>query len=389
MRNNTTVSSLVVAALVAGAIAFAVDQRATVLHVAGVAGSSAGNAVASRAIAATRDSEKGGNAGPWAASAPGRVEPSGGDVRVVTQLPGRIVEVVVGVNDQVKAGDLLFRLDDEEYRARVEGADAEVSVRVRERDQENVGKAAKDRRTAEDNLDRAQRTLFASRFDLDRAMANRRAGKATDQDVANARNLVSDAKAAVDREREALQRVLSGSGIPLPTRLESGLSVSRAELAVAETALSRTRVRAPIDGTVLQVNARVGEMALPNPEQIQVVIGDLTKLRVRAEIVERDVDKVRVGQSAVVTSDAFPGRQFEGKVTQVARTLSSPIVSQKGPRRPNDVDVLEVLVELGGQTPLIPGMRTDVFFKPDGAQAGAAAGTGQPAEKATAAEVRK
>lgn len=364
---STTTSSFIVACVAAAGVAIGVEQMRN-----------AGNAVASSAVAATRDGEqKTTAAGPWAASAPGRVEPISGEIRVVTQIPGRIAEVLVGVNDQVKAGDLLFRLDDEDHRARVEGADAEVSVRVRERDQENVGKSSRDRRTAEDNLDRAQRTLFASRMDLDRVMANRRAGRANDADVAQAREAVVTARAQVEREREALQRVLTTSGVPLPTRLEAGLAVARAELSVAETVLSRTRVRAPIDGTVLQVNARVGEMAGPNPELASVIIGDVSRLKVRAEIVERDIDKVRVGQAAVVTSDAFPNRQFEGRVTQVGRSLSTPIVSQKGPRRPNDVDVLEVLVELTGQTPLLPGMRTDVFFKPEGTAAGTATGEGQ------------
>jgi HlyD family secretion protein len=371
---GTTSSSFIVACVAAAGVAIVVEQM-----------KHPGNAVASSAVAATRDGEpKATVAGPWAASAPGRVEPISGEIRVVTQIPGRIAEVLVGVNDQVKAGDLLFRLEDDDHRARVEGADAEVSVRVRERDQENVGKTSRDRRTAEDNLDRAQRTLFASRIDLDRVMANRRAGRANDNDVAQAREAVVTARQQVERERDALQRVLTTSGVPLPTRLEAGLAVARAELSVAETALSRTRVRAPIDGTILQVNARVGEMAGPNPELASVIVGDVSRLKVRAEIVERDIDKVRVGQGAVVTSDAFPGRQFEGRVTQVGRSLSTPIVSQKGPRRPNDVDVLEVLVELTGQTPLLPGMRTDVFFKPEGAAAGTASGEGQTARGAEA-----
>src|SRR5689334_3771433 len=52
--------------------------------------------------------------GSWAASAPGRVEPAGGEVRITAQSPGRIAEVLVAANDKVLAGDLLVRLDDEE-----------------------------------------------------------------------------------------------------------------------------------------------------------------------------------------------------------------------------------------------------------------------------------
>lgn len=375
LRVGNTLSSFIAACAAAGLIVWAADRQGDIRRVASEAGATAGRAVASPANAAPGEA-KSPNAGPWAASAPGRVEPISGEVRVASQVPGKIVEVLVGVNDQVKAGDLLVRLDDEDQRARVDGADSEVQVRTRERDQENVAKNAKDRRTAEDNLDRAQRNLFATRFELDRVMTSRRSGRATDADVTTAREAVASARTLVERERDNLQRVIAAGGLPLPTRLESGLAVARAELTVAETALGRTRIRAPIDGTILQVNARTGELVAPSVEAPLIVIGDLSRLRVRAEIVERDIDKVRIGQGAVVTSDAFPGRQFDAKVTQVARSLSAPVVAQKGPRRPNEVDVLEVIVELSGQTPLIPGMRTDVFFKPDQATAGTGTGTG-------------
>ena len=79
---------------------------------------------------------------------------------------------------------------------------------------------------------------------------------------------------------------------------------------------------------------------------------------------ERDAAKVRVGQSVVVKSDAHPGREFAGKVASLAPALGPGKLGQRGPRRPNDVDVLEVVVDMEGQPPLLPGMRVDVFFKP-------------------------
>jgi len=299
----------------------------------------------------------------WAASAPGRIEPRDGEARIATLLPGRIASVAVQVNDRVQAGDLLFGLENEDHEARVSGAEAEVAVRTRERDQENVGKLAKDRRSAEDAVAKAERALFAARWELDRLMTAARTGA----DVDKARAAVKEAVSALDKERVALRKAANVKDIPLPTRLESGLAIARAELSVAETALARSRVRAPIDGMVLQVNAKRGEMAVPQSELPMVIIGDLSKLRVRAEFDERDIDKVRVGQAAVVTTDAFPNRQFEARVTQVAKSLGQPRVSQRGPRRPTDVDVLEVFVELDGTTPLLPGMRADVFLKPDAA----------------------
>src|SRR5262245_34962595 len=111
----------------------------------------------------------------WAASAPGRVESVGGEVRISPQVPGRIAEVFVSLNDKVAAGDLLARLDDEELIGRVNSAVAEAAVRKRERDNtEAIGKPAQDRRIAEDAVASAERQLVQAREEVDRLLKVRR-----------------------------------------------------------------------------------------------------------------------------------------------------------------------------------------------------------------------
>jgi HlyD family secretion protein len=306
----------------------------------------------------------------WAASAPGRVEPQGGEIRISAQAPGRIAEVLVGVNDKVATGDLMVRLADEDAVARVHAARAEVAVRKRDRDNETVPKGAQDRRTAEDNFANAERALSLAREDLDRALK----GSEGSDGVEKAREVVKQALERLDQARTALRRALAAD-TSAPTRLEAALAAGRAELSLAEAALERTRIRAPSAGTVLQLNARVGETAVPSPENPLVVMGDVSSLRVRAEFEERDIGKIRVGQAAVVRSDAFPGRDFEGKVSSLAQALGPSKLGQRGPRRPTDVDVLEVIIDLSGQPPLLPGMRVDVFLKSEA--------SGQPAAAAS------
>jgi HlyD family secretion protein len=311
----------------------------------------------------------------WAASAPGRVEPQGGELRITAQVPGRIADVLVGVNDKVAAGDLMVRLADEDLIARVHAARAEAAARKRDRDNETVGKMAQDRRTAEDGLGNAERTLALAREELDRVLLARRAGQGgNDADVTKARDTVKQASDRVEQARSDLRKALTAD-TSAQTRLEAGLAAARAELSLAEAAVERTRIRAPSAGTVLQVGARVGETAAPSPENPLVVMGDVSSLRVRAEFEERDIGKIKVGQAAVIRSDAFPGRDFEGKVSSLAQALGPSKLGQRGPRRPTDVDVLEVLIDLGGRPPLLPGMRVDVFLKSDAG--------GQPAAAAT------
>ena len=304
--------------------------------------------------------------GTWAVSAPGRVEPLGGDVRIGSQTPGRIAEVLAAANDRVSAGDLLVRLEDEELLGRVHSATAEAAIRKRERDNADaVGKPAQERRSSEDAVANAERHLVQARDDYDRALRARRAGSEANADIDKLRDAVGKARERLEQARASLRKALAVDNLPAPTRAEVTLAAARADLSQAEAALERTRIRAASPGTVLHINAKTGETATPSPENVLVIIGNLSSLRVRAEVEERDIGKVRTGQPAVVRSDAFPGKDFEGKVASVAQALGPSKFGQRGPRKPTDVDVLEVLIDLAGPPPLLPGMRVDVFLRPE------------------------
>jgi HlyD family secretion protein len=319
----------------------------------------------------------------WAASAPGRIEPLGGEVRIGAQAPGRIVEVLVASGDKVAGGDLLVRLEDEELIARLHSIAADVAAKKRDRDSTEVTGKAADRRSAEDGLANAERALAQSRDELDRTLRSQKAGSANPE-LDKARDAVNKARERVDQARTNLRKVLSPDNLPAPTRQEVALAAARAEQSMAEAAIERTRIRSASAGTVLQVNAKVGETAAPSPENALVVVGDLSSLRVRAEFEERDVGKLKSGQAAVVRSDAFPGKDFEGKVAVIAQALAPSRLGQRGPRKPSDIDVLEVLIDLAGQPPLLPGMRVDVFLRSDGAALPTAAAAKEQASSAKA-----
>jgi HlyD family secretion protein len=365
---------LIVAAILAAGVGYYVP-RAFVARPAAEPKSDANNAVLITGAAKAAPSKP-----EWAASAPGRVEPAGGEIRMAAQVPGRVAEVLVAANDKVAAGDLLVRLEDDDLLPRVHAAATEAAVRKRERDSaEAIGKPAQDRRTAEDALANAERQLAQARDDLDRATKQRRDGGSSDAaDVDKAREATDKARERLSQARDGLRKALAAEGLPPPTRPEAALTAARAEMSLVEAALEKTRLRAPAPGSVLQVNVKVGEAIAPSPEAILLVMGNLESLRVRAEFEERDLGKVRIGQAAVVRSDAFPGRDFEGKVTFLAQSLGPSRLGQRGPRKPIDVDVLEVLIELSGKPPLLPGMRVDVFLRSEA--------TAQPNGKQTAGE---
>ena len=359
MPNVNTTLTVVAAAGVLTALSFATGMwsgPASTDAVPNVAQGSKPAISAAQAEDANEDQQ-------WAASATGRIEPTSGLVQLVAEEAGQIEKVLASTNDRVFAGDLLVVLDDKIANERVVAARAEVDVRMQEREEEPVSGLAKDREKAADALADAQDAVRAARQEFDSAFSTFKTDNGTEYTVTTARDGYSRAKKKRDEAIEALATVEASLNMPLPTRIESSLAVARADLAISELGLEKTRVRAPFDGTVLNVFVNEGETVSRAVSRPLIAFGDISKLRVRAEVEERDIAKVRVGQKVVIRADAFPDRDFVGTVSDVASALGPPRITSRGPRRPNDVDVLEVVADIDGTPPLLAGMRVDVFFK--------------------------
>lgn len=298
----------------------------------------------------------------WAAAAPGRVEPKGRALRIVSPSPAIIREVWAALNDRVQKGDLLVRLDDEELLARLAAAKAQVAVKTTDRDNVKASGNALDRRKAEDNLYNAERTAVDARLDLDRLIAEFKTNKAKLSDVQSGRSAVTAANEKLQQDQQKLKKALA-KNLPALTREEAALAAARAEVSALSASLERMRIRSPIDATVLEFNAKIGETASLASESPLLALGDITSLQVRAEVEERDVSKIYAGQPAVAKSDAFPNRMFDVRVSVIAKSLGAPQLSARNRRKQTDVEVLEVVLDLEEGVPLLPGMRVDVLFR--------------------------
>jgi HlyD family secretion protein len=301
---------------------------------------------------------------PWVAAAPGRVEPGSGEFHLGAAILGKVADVPVKVNNEVEEGELIIQLDDEEARARLAAAEAEEGLARRERDAQPATKGREDVTEGEDGVYSAEREVTGARFELDAAIAGKRRGEATDQQLADARRRLKKAEERVQRERLKYARAQAKSDLPTPNRSESALTAARAKVALAATLLDRTRIRAPKAGTVLALNAKQGEIVSPSPDQPLAVVGDMSVVRVKAEVDDGDVAKIMVGQKAFVRSINYPGKDFEGTVTALAPAMAIPRIGPRGPRRPSDIEVREMTIELEGDVPLLPGMRVDAFVRP-------------------------
>jgi HlyD family secretion protein len=276
-----------------------------------------------------------------------------------------IGEVLVKAKDSVFAGEPLLRLADNEVRARVAAAEAQVAMRRRTRNNESASSAATVRRRAEDAVADTRKALSEARSSLDKAAVEKRGGRGLEADVDAARSALTRAEERLMQQRAELRRVEAYS--PLPTQAEGQLNVARSELSVAEAAVEKLTIRAPIDGAVLQVNARAGELASPSSMVPLVLLGNLSALRVRAEVDERDTGEIKIGQAVLVRPAAFRGRELPGTVSFIAPLVEAARNAARGQRNMTDVDVVEVLVDLTDPVALTVGMKVDVYFRQDSA----------------------
>lgn len=208
-------------------------------------------------------------------------------VQVGTQVSGQIKELFVDFNSPVKAGQLIARIDPEtfQYRVRQNEADLEAARAAAGRTQVSLANAQRDLARTKELVARE----FVSPADLDRAQAQ--------FDLAKAE--VNSAQAVVAQRS--------------------------AQLASAKVDLARTEIRAPVDGVVIKRSVDVGQTvaaSLQAPE-LFVIARDLRDMQVETSIDEADVGRMRVGQRATFTVDAFPGRTFAGEVRQVRKSAQT------------------------------------------------------------------
>jgi HlyD family secretion protein len=201
----------------------------------------------------------------WQTVAPGRVEPSSGAIKIAAPVMDVIAQVLVKVNDKVFAGEPLIRLTDNEARARLAAAEAQVAFRLRARNDETAPprrtarRRAKDavadadkaaaRRRAEDAVANADNAVVEAQAALDEVSVDRRAGRGSDVDREAARTALSEAQERLKQQKAELRRIEADASTPRPNVADGQVNIARAELAAAAAAIGKLTIRAPIAGS--------------------------------------------------------------------------------------------------------------------------------------------
>jgi ABC exporter DevB family membrane fusion protein len=302
------------------------------------------------------------NRGAIVAAAPGRVEALSEEIRVSAEIGGRLRQVLVDENDRVTAGQVIAIIHNDDYRARV--ASAEASLRLREAEALRVHNGARDqeRRDAVAAVNEAEAVLENATADVGRERNLFAGAVISRSEMDKADEQVKVARAKLDSARERLSLLEEGSRVEDQAQADAQVALARAALAEARALLDKTVVRAPIDGIVLRRHHREGESVSTQFDSPIVTLADRSRVRVRVDVDETEVARLREGQAAYVTADAFTGREFRGRVVRIGQILGKKNVRTDEPTERVDTKILETLIELADGHELPLGLRVQAFI---------------------------
>lgn len=296
-------------------------------------------------------------------AAPGRVEAVSEEVRVSSELSGRLKSVNVEEGDRVQGGQVLAEIENADYQARVAEAEAELAQREAELRRTVNGARTQERGEAEASMQAAEAVLNNARTEAQRrrGLADRNVISRDEADRYERANKVAQAEYEQAAQHFAL--VDADAREEDRAHAEAAVATAKAQLAEARAYLEKSYIRAPINGVILRKLRHTGESVSTQFDSPVVTMADDSVLRVRLDVDESDVSKLEVGQRAYVTAEAYGPHRFTGRVIRVGRILGKKNIRTDEPSEHMDTKILETLVELDHGQRLPLGLRVDAFVE--------------------------
>jgi len=297
-------------------------------------------------------------------------------VQVGSQVSGNIQALYANFNTKVTKGQLVARIDPAMFEARasqaraaLESAEAAVvnaNASVSRADAD-ISAAQADLDTAKANIAKDNASLLDARTKYDRRLELFRAGLISIEDRDTAKATYDGALATVEASKSGLKasegkvaaaRANRAVAVTQLTQAKAQVKQAAANLQQAELDLEHTFIRAPVDGTVIARQMDVGQTVAASFQAPTIfeIAQDLTNMQVDTNVDEADIGRVRLGQPANFTVDAYPGQDFHGEVKEIRR---API---------NVQNVITYDVVIGVQNTglkLFPGMTANVKILTD------------------------
>lgn len=245
-------------------------------------------------------------------------------IEVASKVVGRVKWIGVEKGDKVEAGQVLVRLEDDEYRARFIEADGQAEQLAARLQELETGSRPEEIALADANLREAKANLENAKIELDRSR------ELFDEGVFS-KQAYDDAKARYDAQAARVASLDRAFELRRIGPREESIAAARGQVrqasgtvAYAKTLLDSTIIKAPVTGTILERNVEVGEFVTTGfvgdrgAKGYVVSLADLNDIQVELDISQEDFSKLAMGQKAVVTTDAFRDRDYKGEIVEMS-----------------------------------------------------------------------
>jgi HlyD family secretion protein len=247
-------------------------------------------------------------------------------ISVNSKVTGRVAWIGVEKGDKVKEGQVLVRLEDDEFRAQYEqakGAVASAKARLMENER---GSRPEEIQQADHNLSEARATAQNDKINLDRTRDLFAQGVMSKQNLDDASAKYDSSQQRMNSLEQSFRLAKLGPRSEEVDRAKGDLLQAEGQMAYAKSQLDATVIRAPVTGTILERTAEKGELvtaqfasgAEGGPRGSVVALADLNDIQVELDIAQDDFAKLSPKQEGIVTLDAFKDRSYKGEIAEMS-----------------------------------------------------------------------
>jgi HlyD family secretion protein len=245
-------------------------------------------------------------------------------IEVSTKVSGKVAWIGVEKGDRVRQGQVVVRLEDQEFRAQLHQAAGNVAfleARLRELE---TGSRPEEIAAARANVVQAEADLENARINLERVRGLTDSGVFSRQALDDARARFDAWKARVESLQKTYELVRIGPRVEQIDAVRGQLAEARGRRDYFQTLLDSTVIRAPVTGTILERAVEIGEFVTTSfvgergAKGYVVSLADLNDLQVELDINQDDFARLGPRQRGIVTTDAYPDRKYQGLIEEIS-----------------------------------------------------------------------
>jgi HlyD family secretion protein len=283
-------------------------------------------------------------------SAYGRIEGATPTVRMAFTVPGEVREVAVRAATRVAKGRVLMSLSCDDRAAAESAAVAELADARAQSQRLKAGARAEERAVAGLQVAQAEVDEAAAKSVMDRFEGLRSkggvGGNVSELQYTQSVDVWKSARARLAAQRAQETLITAAARAEDLQSADARVAGAASRVAAARAEQEKCLLRAPSDGVVLKTFLERGDAVFTTAPQVALTFAETARIRVRAEVDERFVERVRLGQAVTVASDFNAQLKLRGKLVSREAQMGRRTILSVDPADKNDRDVLEVLIEL-------------------------------------------